>query len=262
MTKSLFPRTIGIILVLALITEVAVGAENERNEGRRRGALGGALVGLTMGALTGDAGLAAAGAVAGGVTGGVAGSWRDYEEDRKDYRAETLAGAIAEKDDGGDGEAPAQWSEIDSFVDSWLVQMWGLDAEGTRIDASAAAQSSLNTTRSVTFRFIDFKTDSGDYSEADFGSSTLGFEADRGFELVNDFVSSLEGNRYVGHFDNPSNRYKFYYAGTDQETFSGIKRTDYRLEMQLIGGDVILIDTWAMVGSEEKRIHSYRLTRM
>jgi hypothetical protein len=244
MTKSLFPRTIGIILVLALITEVAVGAENERNEGRRRGALGGALVGLTMGALTGDAGLAAAGAVAGGVTGGVAGSWRDYE------------------DDGGDGEAPAQWSEIDSFVGSWLVQMWGLDAEGTRIDASAAAQSSLNTTRSVTFRFIDFKTDSGDYSEADFGSSTLGFEADRGFELVNDFVSSLEGNRYVGHFDNPSNRYKFYYAGTDQETFSGIKRTDYRLEMQLIGGDVILIDTWAMVGSEEKRIQSYRLTRM
>ena len=255
-------KTLAIALTLTLLTQTVHSQEGQRkNEGARRGALGGALVGLTMGALTGDAGLAAAGAVAGGVTGGVAGWNKDYQEDREDYRAETLAGAISGKQDGGQGEAPPQWSDIDAFVGTWRVQMWGLDLEGNRIDATASAQSSLNTTKSVTFRFVDFTTDAGDYAAAEFGTSTLGFEPDRGFELLNDFVTSPQGNRYVGHFDNPANTYKFYFAGSDQETYSGIKRGDYRLEMQLIGRDVILIETRAMVGSEEKLIQSYRMTR-
>ena len=255
-------RTLALALALILLTQTVHSQEGQRkNEGARRGALGGALVGLTMGALSGDAGLAAAGAVAGGVTGGVAGWNRDYEEDREDYRAETLAGAIAGKQDGGQGEAPPQWSDIDAFVGTWRVQMWGLDLDGNRIDATAAAQSSLNTTKSVTFRFTDFATESGDLAEAEFGTSTLDFEPDRGFELLNDFVTSPQGNRYVGHFDNAANRYKFYFAGSDQETFSGIKRGDYRLEMQLIGRDVILLETRAMVGTEEKLIQSYRMTR-
>ena len=80
--------------------------------------------------------------------------------------------------------------------------------------------------------------------------------------MINTFSTSPQGNRYVGHFDNPQGKYHFFYAGSDQETYSGIKRADYRVEMQLIGRDIILIETWAMVGSEEKRIQSYRIVRL
>lgn len=248
-----------ILSGLIAISLAGCAAENERNEGARRGAAGGALIGLTLGALTGDAKLAAAGAVAGGVTGGVAGSWQDYDNDRQDYRVETLAGAIASKNSGGEGEAPSSWQEIDSFVGGWQVTMWGLDENGARVDAKAQARSTLDTTQSVTFQFSDFQAEG--ISEVVSGSTTLRFEADRGFELLSQFSSSPDGNRYVGHFDNQAGKYVFFYAGSNQDTFSGVQRTDYRLEMKMIGRDVIIIETWATVGNEEKRIQSYRLTR-
>jgi uncharacterized protein YcfJ len=248
-----------IVCGLMTVTLAGCASENERAEGTRRGAAGGALVGLTLGALTGDASLAAAGAVAGGVVGGAAGSWQDYENDRTDYRVETLADAIGGKNSGGEGEAPAGWQEIDSFVGAWRVTMWGLDGTGTRVDANANARSTLDTTQSVTFRFSDFEA--GGISETVSGSTTLRFQTDRGFELLSQFSNSAEGNRYVGHFDNQSGKYVFFYAGSNQSTFSGVQRTDYRLEMQMIGGDVIVLETWATIGGEDKRIQSYRLTR-
>ncbi len=261
MTTNHYRSAVFGSMVFGLITFALAGCagENERNEGARRGAAGGALIGLTLGALTGDASLAAAGAVAGGVTGGVAGSWQDYENDRKDYRADTLAGAIATKNSGGEGEAPAGWQDVDSFVGSWQVTMWALDDTGTRVDASANARSTLDTTHSVTFQFSDFQAEG--ISDTVSGSTTLRFQADRGFELLTQFTNSPEGNRYVGNYDNQVGKYVFFYAGSNQQTFSGVQRTDYRLEMQMIGGDVIVFETWATVGGEEKRIQSYRLTR-
>ena len=252
-------KRIGLLLVVLTFGVWGCANDGGMSEGTKRGAATGAIVGLTMGALTGDGSYALAGAAAGAVAGGAAGSWAVYTEDRQDYRAETLAAAIASKDTGGQGEAPAGWNDIDALVGRWQVTMWGQDSDGNRIDGEASAKSSLNSTQSVTFQFENFKA--GAYSYSDLGSSTLSFAPDRGFELVNQFVTDPQGNRYVGHFDNNANRYKFYFAGSNQSTFSGIKRADYRLEMQMIGRDVILFETWAAVGSEEKRIQSYRLTR-
>ena len=219
-------RRIGIVLSVLSISVAGCASDGGMSEGTRRGVATGALVGLTMGALTGDAGYAAAGAAAGAVAGGAAGSWADYTQDRQDYRAETLAGAIASKDAGGQGEAPAGWDDIDAFIGSWRGTMWSLDSSGNRVDGEASATSSLNTTQSVTFQFNDFRA--GDYTYQDLGSSTLSFAADKGFELLNQFVTDPQGNRYVGHFDNSAGRYKFYYAGSNQSTFSGIQRGDCR----------------------------------
>lgn len=247
------------ILAFVFVQLTGCAGPDSSTEGRNRGAAAGAVVGLTMGALTGDARLAAAGAVAGGVTGGAAGAMRDYEEDRADYRAETLAGAIGSKDSGGQGEAPANWDQIDAFIGNWNVSMWGLNDQGQRIDATARAVSSLDNTRSVTFRFSDFKSDQFDAVVE--GSSRLSFDPSRGFELLNQFSSSADGNRWVGHYDNQAGKYVFFYAGSDQQTFSGIQRSDYRVEMRMVGNDVITIETFATVGTDEKRIQSYRLTR-
>lgn len=261
LTCDLRPR-FGLFTTLAcLLALVAVqaGAQQDPNEGRKRGARSGALLGLTMGALTGEAKYAVAGAVAGGVAGGTAGSWSDYQNDREDYRAETLAAGIASVNTGGQGEAPQGWQNIDAFVGQWNVAMWSLDDEGERIDATAKAVSRLDTTQSVTFSYSDFQSDALD--EEVTGTTMLGFHADRGFEMLNQFSTAPEGNRYVGHFDNQANKYNFFYAGSNTATFTGIQRSDYRIEMRMVGTDVILVDTWAMVGSEEKRIQSYRLTR-
>ena len=146
-------RRIGIVLSVLSISVAGCASDGGMSEGTRRGVATGALVGLTMGALTGDAGYAAAGAAAGAVAGGAAGSWADYTQDRQDYRAETLAGAIASKDAGGQGEAPAGWDDINAFIGSWRVTMWSLDSNGNRVDGEASATSSLNTTQSVTFQF-------------------------------------------------------------------------------------------------------------
>ena len=180
--------TLSSIAVMTAPIAIEFASADDHNEGKKRGRRSGALVGLTLGALTGDAKLAAAGAVAGGVTGGAAGTMQDYQNDRDDYRAETMAAAIASKDSGGQGEAPSGWDSIDSFVGNWSLAVWG-------------------------------------------------------------------------HYDNAARKYHFYYAGSSQGTFSGIQRTDYRIEMQMIGADVIVIETWATVGTEDKRIQSYRFTR-
>lgn len=247
------------VLLLSALVAVSHADQESRNEGRKRGARGGALIGLTMGALTGDAGLAVAGAAAGAVAGGVAGSWKDYEQDREDYRAETMAGAIASRDSGGDGQAPDGWHDIDAFVGQWDVTVWLLDPEGKRLDATAEATSTLDSTKSVTFRFSNFQSE--DFEELITGSSTMRFERDRGFELLNEFSVAPEGNRYVGHFDDAAGKYQFFYAGSNQATYTGFKRTDYRLQMQMIGGDVMVWETFVADGSGEKKIQSYRLTR-
>lgn len=252
-------KVIVTITLLAIFSAHTVLAQSGSNEGRKRGARGGALLGLTMGVVAGDAGLAAAGAVVGGVAGGVAGDYQDYQEDRKDYRADSLAGAIGSKDSGGEGEAPQAWNEIDAFVGSWNVSMWSLDEAGNQVDATAKAASALNTTKSVTFTYSDFSSDNVDLEIT--GTTTLSFSADRGFELLNHFSTSEEGNRFVGNYDNAANKYIFFYAGSDQETYTGAKRTDYRLEMQMVGTDVIVLETWAAVGGEDKRLQSYRLAR-
>ena len=260
MTQKLFLYRIWYTAALAaLLLNLTSCAADGMSDGTKRGARSGALVGLTLGALTGDASLAAAGVVAGGVVGGAAGNMKDYEMDRQDYRTDTLATAIATKDSGGQGEAPPSWDNIDSFVGEWNVNMWWTDASGTRVDATANAKSSLNTTQSVTFNFSNFRSDS--FSESITGSTTISFQQDRGFELLNHFSTSPEGNYFVGHFDNPANKYEFFYAGSDQATFTGVRRGDYRLEMQMIGRDVMVMETWAAVGNDEKRIQSYRLTR-
>ena len=258
MRSSVKSSSLIVFAILTIFTVTSL-AQSSTNEGRKRGARGGALLGLTMGVVAGDAGLAAAGAVVGGVAGGIAGDFQDYQEDQKNYRAETLADAIGSKEGGGEGEAPQAWSEIDAFVGSWNVSMWSLDADGNQIDATAKATSALNTTRSVTFTYSDFSADNIDLEIT--GTSTLNFAPDRGFELVNHFSTGEEGNRFVGNYDNADNKYIFFYAGTDTETFTGAKRTDYRLEMKMVGADVIVLETWAAVGGEDKRLQSYRLVR-
>ena len=252
-------KAVTVVVLISVFSIHSVMAQTGSNEGRKRGARGGALLGLTMGVVAGDARMAATGAIVGGVAGGVAGDYQDYQEDRKDYRAESLAGAIASKDSGGEGEAPQSWTEIDAFVGSWRVSMWSLDKDGNQVDASASAVSALNTTSSITFTYSDFTSDNVDLEIT--GSSTLSFAPDRGFELVNHFSTSEEGNRFVGHFDNAANKYIFFYAGSDQDTYTGAKRTEYRLEMQMIGKDVLVLETWATLGGEEKRLQAYRMSR-
>jgi hypothetical protein len=112
--------------------------------------------------------------------------------------------------------------------------MWALSPDGERIDATAEARSALDNTSSVTFQFSDFSSNqiSGEVS------MRLSFDKDKGFEMLNQFSTGQKGNRYVGHYDNQASKYIFLYAGSNQDTFSGVQRTDFRLEMQMVGNDV------------------------
>ena len=193
------PSSLAFICIITLsmgFLSAGCKTDDGLSEGTKKGARTGALVGLTMGALTGDAEYAVKGAIAGGVAGGAAGNMQDYRMDREDYRAETLAAAIATQNQGGQGEAPQGWNEINSFIGNWNVILWGLDNEGNRVDASAKASSALNTTESITFTFTDFKSEP--LNSDNFGSATLSFSSDRGFELLTNFSLSPEGNRFVG----------------------------------------------------------------
>ena len=149
------PHKLIIVAALSALLVLGCAETSERNKGVRYGAAGGALVGLTMGALTGDGKYAAAGLAAGAVAGAAAGAYDDYRNDRQDYRAETIAGAIAQRDKGGDGEAPKGWDEIDAFIGKWNVSMWFINDKNERIDANAKAVSSLDSTKSITFKFSE-----------------------------------------------------------------------------------------------------------
>jgi hypothetical protein len=260
-----FPKS--ILVVLALLSPLGCGAIEGDTRGAKRGAIGGALIGVTMGALTGDAGLAAAGAAAGAVAGGVAGSMTDLESDRDTERTQITADAIAGRPAAAgaapEASQPQGWDQLDIFPGTWNCTIWGLDAEGNRLTATAKWTGSLVSTRAARLSLDSFDlADFDDAVDAQLtGHCQLSYDPTNGYELVNVFATTPDDQRWVGERVGGEARYNFYYVGTSDTGNLGSVRRENRVELRFVGRDLFFVDTYAQRDGAEIQIQSYRFTR-
>ena len=239
--------------------------ERDQHRGLKTGAAGGALIGLAMGAVMGDASLAAKGAMFGAATGAAAGAAADYHNDREDYRNENSTKNIninglasAPMATGAASMVPQSWDKLDSFNGNWRVDIWALDAQGSRIEASGMARGSLTKTTAVELHFDALQVNGEPHSLS--GRVQLAYTPSDGYSLETDF-SNNELMRFSGELNVTNQRYSYYPVNVQGQTLNGDERNSMRLELRFAGKDVFLVDTFTQVKGEEQLIQSYRFTR-
>ncbi|WP_144213428.1 hypothetical protein [Shewanella donghaensis] len=267
-----------MILVVASMSLLSAcansGAVNEdgsekSNRGMKTGIAGGAILGLAMGAAAGDASLALKGAAVGAAAGGVAGAGADYANDREDYRNENASKSININGLSANGisgnaqsnaqanQQPATWDKLDNFSGQWQVNIWALNSEGNRIEATAEAQGSLIKT-TATQLSVDNLIVNGD-QQALAGKVDLAYSAEEGYQIETNFNGNQKLN-FVGEVSEHG-RYSYYPVGVNGETYSGNDRNKMRLELRFVGKDVFLVDSFTQIEGKEVQIQSYRFTR-
>ena len=144
---------------------------------------------------------------------------------------------------------------------TWNSTIWGLDAEGNRVTATATWSGSLASTRAVRLNLVDFDVENVDGRNEVSGYCQLSYDPASGYELLNVFSATPEDQRWVGERLVGEERYNFYYVGTSDTGTLGNARRDTRMEMRFVGQDVFLIDTYVQTANGEVQIQSYRFTR-
>ncbi len=233
--------------------------QGDENEGARKGALTGAALGLAMGAITGDASLALKAAAVGGVAGAGAGTMADYENKQKNKRTETIAGGLAGNNNNAAQSQPENWPELEAMAGKWKVAIWAYNANGEKITATAEAYGQLQSFKQLTMSLENI--DSTALAAPIRGQSVLSYSPDSGYEIRSSYSSDKQIQRYVGEKPKDQDGYHFYYAGSDENNAMGDKRSESRIELRLIGKDVIIIDTWQQADKQEAKVQSYRFTR-
>ncbi|PKG56311.1 hypothetical protein CXF83_20345 [Shewanella sp. Choline-02u-19] len=270
-TVNKFAKVALTTLCLMALTACASGdgmGEDGRdsNRGMKTGAAGGAILGLAMGAVAGDAGMALKGAAIGAAAGGVAGAGADYANDREDYRNENATKSIninglPGTQVGVASQAPAtpqNWDRLDTFSGQWQVNIWALDSQGKRVEATGVAQGGLSKTTAATLSVENLAV-SGVKQDLT-GQVELSYSPELGYQLQTDFNGNKKLN-FSGEYQPQLQRYNYYPVGVNGQTYSGNERSQMRIELRFAGKDVFLVDSYAVVDGQEVQIQSYRFTR-
>lgn len=267
-TKPL--NAMGALLCVSMLMGCANSAtENadtrDANRGMKTGAAGGALLGLVMGAAAGDASLAVKGAAVGAAAGGLAGAGADYANDREDYRNENSSKNIninglpsQAVNAGTNSSVAANWDRLDDFSGEWQVNIWAVNPDGERIEATAQAAGNLVRTTATQLSIKALNVDGVDQPIA--GNVELAYTVESGYSLQTEFNGN-EKLRFAGEFQSQQQRYSYYPVGVNGQTYSGDERSKLRLELRFAGKDVFLVDTFSVVNGQEVQIQSYRFTR-
>ena len=258
-------------------TEAQEEETGKKKKGRKRlgkgakgGAIAGGVLGLALGAATGDAGMAAAGAAAGAAVGAGAGAMYEYDQGKQDDRTQMMADAIATKDSGAApasdtapgetvGEVGAR--HLKDMQGSWKIDIWVLDAEGGRIQATGVAQGVAAGDTGTRLLYREIKTEG--FDEVLSGYSLVTYDPGQGFFFENDFSNSEEVLHGVGEYLVDKNAYNFYLTtGEGEEMISGgILRSGVRVEIRISSPAMFVADTYTLIDGKEVQVQSYRFTK-
>ena len=196
------------VSILAAIVAVSVAAisraeqdEQPGKRGARWGAKGGAGIGLVLGAVTGDAKLAAAGAAVGAATGAAAGAMYEYDQSKQDDRTQMMADAIAgtRSQDVNAGETVGDVGKrhFSDFEGDWALEIWALDENGKRINASGKAKGLSAGENSVRIVYRDISVPSTGETLGG-GYTLISYKPDQGFFMENGFAAADDTLNFVG----------------------------------------------------------------
>ncbi|GLO62531.1 hypothetical protein MACH09_30390 [Vibrio sp. MACH09] len=245
-----------IAIAAAVSLPVLVGCVNpntsdDPNAATKQGAAGGALLGLTMGALTGDAELAMKGAIAGGVAGGVAGAGADINNNRENIRHDSRNVAISGVGSSSAEASPQVWAEIDRFIGNWNVNIQNVDIESEFTELQATGSLTSISDAEVTITTAENKLLDAKFS----------YDAKDGYGLKVTNEATATSISFSGEKQGDSQRYHFYPNSTDNEVYAGIPASDTRIELGLISANIWVIDSYAFINGEEKKVQTFRFTK-
>lgn len=248
-------KLLAIALTLpVLVTGCVTPGEDDPNAATKHGAAGGALLGLTMGALTGSGELAAKGAIAGAVAGGVAGASQDIANNRDNIRHDSRNDAIGNvgSSQTSHQQTAQNWPQLDNFVGEWNVTIRNFDDNLVKADPIQATGALAKTTQAD----IKLSNDQGLDLTTQFS-----YTQEQGYQLnmVNNQTDVVVA--FVGEYQQQANRYQFYPTNLSDVIYQGIPSEDIRLELGFAGGKVWMVDTYAFIDGQERKLQSYRFTK-
>ena len=205
-----------LIAFLAATSIVAACASNAQQSKARKGAKSGAAIGagigLFLGILSGDSDVAAAAVAVGAASGAVRGGYEGWRQDQDDERTRQITAAIRESSvperqvsmDTDD----RQREELTRFLGVWELKGWMQEPGEGRINVSSRVDGNVHMTYFVEMAFVDFKAEG--FDDQIWGSTTLGYNRDSGFELSTRF-STVPDSIDVsgGRFDAGSRSFEF-----------------------------------------------------
>lgn len=250
--KSALAAAISLPLLVGCVTP----GEDDPNALTKQGAAGGALLGLTLGALTGDAELAVQGAVAGGVAGGVAGASADIQNNRESMRSNSRDDAIAQIGSNNSQtqqtQSPQNWDKLDHFVGDWNVNIQTHSQDMANVAPLSASGSLAKTTQAD----VTVQNEQGVDLTAEFSYTTTdGYQ----LSLVNNAKDVAVS--FAGESQANSNRYNFYPTNTSDVIYQDINSADIHVELGFAGPNVWLLESYAYIDGEQKKLQTFRFTR-
>ncbi|MGF1719520.1 hypothetical protein L4D20_05650 [Vibrio kyushuensis] len=254
--KTLLKTSLIAALSLPLLTGCVTPGEDDPNAATKQGAAGGALLGLTLGALTGEPELAVKGAIAGGVAGGVAGSAADMQNNRENIRHDSRDEAIANIAAGNGNQGTTQnqnWDELNNFVGDWNVAVRNHVTEAQAFAPISATGKLVKTTQAD----VALTNDEGVDLIAQFS-----YSQEQGYQF--DFTNNAKQVtvNFAGEFQPQANRYQFYPTNVNDVIYEGVETGDIRIELGFAGTNVWIIDTYAYIDGNEKKVQTFRFNKV
>ena len=258
--KSKLIAVLCIGFMLSFIIGCATTEEgSDVKKGVGIGAAGGAVLGLALGAATGEPGFAAAGAAAGAVAGGAAGGMYMYDQSRDDRRTQMLADSIGGAKQGETADDAGK-RHLADFTGDWNLNIWALNADGSKINAAGQATATLTGKDVLKIELKNIKAEGIDQVFS--GTSVLTYSADSGFVIENQFTGIEGTRRFVGEYLPADNAYNFYPSQTiEGETVTGVIRSNVRIQLRASSPNLVVAETFAMVDGKEAQLQQYRFTR-
>lgn len=171
----------------ALMAGCAGPGGRRATEGAGTGAAVGAGLGLLVGLLSGKADVAAKAVAVGAAAGAVQGGYEGWRQHQDDERTRQITQAIRESSAGQaalDNEA-RQRENLARLLGVWQMSGWFQMPGKDKVNVSAQVNGNMQMRYFVELAYIDLKADG--LTGQVWGTSTLGYDQDSGFELTTRF---------------------------------------------------------------------------
>lgn len=183
-------KTSRIILTILLSTATLMtgcASSPRSSKGAGTGAAVGAGLGLLVGLLSGKADVAAKAVAVGAAAGAVQGGYEGWRQDQDDERTRQITQAIREssaQQSALDAEA-RQRENLTRFLGVWKMTGWFHIPGQDRVNVSAQVNGNMHLRYFVELAYIDLRADG--LTGQVWGTSTLGYDAEFGFEISTRF---------------------------------------------------------------------------
>jgi len=235
---------VGLTALLLVAGCASTPDDSRAKQSAKSGAAIGAGIGLLLGVLSGDPEKAVAGVAVGAGIGAGQGAYEGWRQDQDDERTRQLVQAINANNaqQAATDAEERQREELTRFLGVWQMSGWVVE-NGRRLNVSAQVNGNVVMGNFVEMAWIDLKAEG--FTGQIWGTSTLGYTQDKGFELSTRFNTLADSLDASGGF---------YDAGSRSFTWSdAAATTTIRFETP----DRFTAETRA----NGETVESYRFTR-